>query len=188
MQILAQNDADYLFLAALCGLKGLAFERGERSKANPSGLKWGKSAMVGLEAAALGLDALKPEPGLFPNGNAGMPIALMHWRATMLACINPEKIAANLLLIDRQLNDGRVFLQGPKAGFADLCSFSWAAPHISTNASHHLKQWGTRMNGYAKQPGQQRCSELNTMNFMDAALSLREDEANGHWILTSSFA
>ena len=188
MQILANSDADYLFLAALCGLKGLAFERGSPTASGLAQLKWKQSTITGLETAALGLETLLPEPGLFPNGNAGMPIALMHWRTAMLDSDNLQAQQANLLLIDRQLQDGRDFLQGSKAGFADLCAFSWADKHLTSNGAARLNHWAVRMRDYAETVGTKTCADLNSTTFNDPILCLHIDQDSGHAHLTSTLA
>lgn len=182
MQIMSESKADYAFLSALCGLKGVGFHRAQGSTSAEPTLKWGASTIIGLEAAALGLELLAPTPGLFPNGNAGMPIALMHWRHAMLSCDDSQKRATNLLLIERQMADGRDFLQGHKAGFADLCAYSWAKFDVA--AGSPLLGWCERMMVLSNTQDGTDCPSLEGVVIKDQALSLSRD--GGQLILTAN--
>ena len=70
------------------------------------------------------IEALCPDPTLFPNGNRGMPLALSWWSDDFGGTTSPEQISAHAALIARQLADGRSFLQGSTPGLADVQAFA----------------------------------------------------------------
>lgn len=122
----ATKPEDKIFLALCCSHKNLTAKPVEDHGDGPS-LTWSGNHVVGAAAICLVLEAAIPEPSLFPNGNIGMPIALLHWMQSMknTTARNTEYLTANSHLISRQLGDGRPFLQGSSLGLADICAASW---------------------------------------------------------------
>lgn len=96
-------------------------------------LQWGRRVFAGPVLAAIAIEALQPAPTLFPNGNKGMPLALLLWsgQAASRAGQDGAARAAHGALIARQLDDGRAFLQGPAPGLADVAA--WALLAASGN-------------------------------------------------------
>lgn len=143
----ANAQVDQLFLALCCKHKNLAAKSFETDDQNPS-LKWANNHIIGAAAVCLFLEASIAEPSLFPNGNIGMPVALLHWRQSVatIPARNITAILANGLLISRQLEDGRPFLQGPLPGLTDICAASWSIPHKHLFGNDHiLMRWIERM-------------------------------------------
>jgi len=126
----ANRPEDKLFLALCCGHKKITTKQIETDNQTLS-LKWADIQIMGPAAACLYLEAIIPTPSLFPNGNMGMPLALLHWWQSMikLPAGNEAVLIANSLLISRQMKDGRPFLQGPSPGLADISAASWCIPH-----------------------------------------------------------
>lgn len=107
------------------------------------------------------LERRYPEPSLFPNGDAGLGMALSHWSDTAFFepgaglsmgvntelpepllkdrkaffefmdfdCLGEElphlytQLRAQASLVDRQLADGRAFVNGQHAGWSDICAY-----------------------------------------------------------------
>ncbi len=140
-----------LFLALCCSQKQLAAKPVESDEQNLT-LQWHGNRVVGAAAICLYLEASIPDPGLFPNGNIGMPVALLHWWQSMkqIPTENQAALLANGTLISRQMQDGRPFLQGPSAGLADICAASWCIPHRRLfPADTILLPWIDRMQAIA---------------------------------------
>lgn len=87
-------------------------------------LQVGASLWVDDLAITDALEALCPDPTLFPNGNRGMPLALAWWSNDLAAAEDEGQILAHADLIARQLTDGRDFLQGAEPGLADIHAFA----------------------------------------------------------------
>jgi len=116
-------------------LDGDAAERWRRAVGTPTALQLGAEFHVGAEAILDLLEEVSPDPTFFPNGNRGMPLALAFWSAEFYR-IGSAKLAAadergaieatisQAGLIERQLADGRDYLQGPLPGIADLEAYS----------------------------------------------------------------
>lgn len=144
----AKTPEDKVFLALCCSHKNLAVNVVKTEETSPS-IKWPGSQVVGAAAICLLLEAAVPEPSLFPNGNIGMPVALLHWLQSMKKATaqNEETLKANAFLIARQLEDGRPFLQGSSPGLADICAASWLLPHQTMSTRNQtLVSWARRMN------------------------------------------
>lgn len=89
----------------------------------------GGESIKGFIAILDFIEGINDENSIFPNGNKGMPIALKYWSEAFLGDgMSGVNINTHLSLISRQLDDGRDFLQGSKAGLADI--FSYAPIHI----------------------------------------------------------
>lgn len=117
-------------------------------KSDRAELRFDNGQVEGLSACILAIEALKPEPSLFPNGNIGMPVALIHWFQSLTAqtSASSANILANAELIMRQMHDGRPFLQGKLPGLADIVSAAWLIPqreHLP--ADHSALPWIERM-------------------------------------------
>ncbi len=98
---------------------------------------------AGPVAALDALEAWRPEPTLFPNGNRGMPLALVPW--AVQSAIGGGHRAAQAL-IDRQLADGRTFLQGGSPGLADAASFAaLGGGQIKVSGAPLVAAWFNRM-------------------------------------------
>ena len=127
------------------GVKQLQFGVKQSDRA---GIRFHNGQVLGLHACILAIEALKPKPSLFPNGNIGMPVALIHWYRSMTdkQSASPANILANTELIMRQMQDGRPFLQGELPGLADIVSAAWLIPqrkHLPTD--HAAFVWLDRM-------------------------------------------
>lgn len=83
-------------------------------------LQQGSTLWASELAVVDALETLIPEPTIFPNGNRGMPLALLWWSNAFADTDKADQWHAHVALIDRQLADGRNFLQGAKAGLADV--------------------------------------------------------------------
>lgn len=147
----ANKPEDHLFLALCCGHKKLAAKPHE-THGHDLSLDWSGNQVTGAAAICLFLEASIPEPSLFPNGNIGMPVALLHWRQSMkkIPAENHAALIANGQLISRQMNDGRPFLQGPAPSLADICAASWCIPHRNLFLNDKtLISWADRMQAIA---------------------------------------
>lgn len=156
IRLLTSSVEDDILLTSACALKRLAYRKVIRPPEDPATMEWHSGRASGLAAILLVLESAIPTPSLFPNGNIGMPVALLHWRAKMIQSNKdmPQNIRANAALITRQLNDGRAFLQGNTAGLADLCAASWLMPRGSLLASDTaLDVWFERMTDLAQKQG-----------------------------------
>lgn len=98
-------------------------------------LQIGADVYVGAEPIIEALERIQPKPTFFPNNNRGMPIALAFWARVFYSAVHElltagESEAAVKVtithadLVERQIADGRAFLQGPTAGLADLHGYS----------------------------------------------------------------
>lgn len=83
---------------------------------------------------------------LFPNGNRGMPLALLSW-ARAAETGGAAAFESAVGLIDRQLADGRPFLQGDAAGLADAASFGALASADNPPPSALVAAWQGRLKG-----------------------------------------
>lgn len=149
----ASTEIDACFVDTCCSIKGLAVSC--ESSATPGTaiattmpvMSYKNIQVRGLASIILAIEAMKPQPSLFPNGNIGMPLGLLHWRNKMLAeKHNPKHIQANAQLIERQLSDSRLYLQGALPGLADAIAMSWLLPlkaKVKTDAV--LSNWLARM-------------------------------------------
>ncbi|MEM8798654.1 MAG: hypothetical protein AAGF15_01105 [Pseudomonadota bacterium] len=108
------------------------------------------SATMGWLATALAFDLSDSGDRLFPNGNRGMPLALSHWVHRVANEARTHRATGvHLALIERQISDGRPFLQGDRLGLVDLMCRAIAkhARKDSTSdelvASHfpHIADW-----------------------------------------------
>lgn len=132
------SGPDYHRLASILALKTLPWKRlagfpeGLDALLNPnSGLpvmQYGQCFFEGSMIATLALEQLLPEHSLFPNGNNGMPLALVWWSDAFYNDISsskgPNLLCQHCTLIARQLSDGRDYLQGAEPGLADVHSFA----------------------------------------------------------------
>lgn len=149
------NDVDQRFIALCCAMKALAVARtGSATHSAPS-LQTVGLTVQGHAAIVLTLEAILPEPSLFPNANIGMPLALIRWteRMAQIPVAETDMLAANADLIARQLHDGRAFLQGAAPGLADICSASWLEPRraiLPLPAS--LNDWLARLDAVVAAP------------------------------------
>lgn len=137
---------DKWLLTLACGVKSLAWQ--QTNSTNGPSLTHGNITVAGPAACILFLDTLIPSPSLFPNGNVGMPLALLHWARVMAAVESKDetRLLANAELVSRQMHDGRDFLQGDKPGLADIVSASWLLPHQDIVAQDSLlTPWLNRM-------------------------------------------
>ncbi|MBO6505877.1 MAG: hypothetical protein JJ850_02350 [Kordiimonadaceae bacterium] len=117
------------------------------------GIRIGDIQVRGAAACLLAIEAAVPSPSLFPNGNVGMPVALLHWQRSMAATPSSSSgaVLANAELITRQMHDGRPFLQGEHAGLADIASASWLLPKKEQLPEQHsLLPWLDRMAAIAE--------------------------------------
>lgn len=114
-------------------------------------LQYGRHVYVGSALGVLALDALHPEPDLFPNGNRGMPLALDIWSdvAASRGIASATAFAAHAALVARQLEDGRNWLQGVRPGLADIEAWSFLA--VGRAAGRRLPEslaaWYARVGG-----------------------------------------
>lgn len=153
----ANSPEDKSFLALCCGHKKITAKHTETGNQTLS-LKWADIQIIGPAAVCLYLEAIIPAPSLFPNGNIGMPMALIHWWQSMkkIPPSNEAALIANSLLISRQMEDERPFLQGPSPGLADICAASWciAHKHLLLN-DNILLPWIDRVQAFStRQSGQ----------------------------------
>lgn len=140
------------------GLKGISSSAWRQAKETSISLPG--CQVRGATACLLVLECLAPNPSLFPNGNMGMPVALLHWQRSMaqVSMSAMDCILANAELIGRQLHDGRAFLQGDQPGLADIASASWLlSKNKQLSEGHKLAPWLKRMAeigdaGGSKQP------------------------------------
>lgn len=121
----------------------------------------GTEGALGWVAGLDLLEAVKPEPGLFPNGNRGMPIALGFWSEQAAGAPVPKGIPnPHAGLISRQLEDGRQFLQGPVPGLADVESFIAISSQTSQppDLEHYpkVKAWQARMAALLENNGREQ--------------------------------
>lgn len=148
-KVLALKDIAWFW----CAKAGLEGDGGEAGLANlltrvPGPvLQIGCHFYAGNERILIDLDERFPWPTIFPNGNRGMPLALSTWSrrfAALGSAIGRGRaeeatlrleLAANMDLIERQMSDGRDFLQGAEAGLADFQAFG---PMASLLARHGL--------------------------------------------------
>lgn len=143
------TEEDQLLLTFACGLKHIPVSHEEGAAPGKPVLAWKGGQADGAAAALLVTEASVPNPSLFPNGNIGMPLALLHWRSTMMNTdpVETDIILSNAELVARQMADGRDFLQGREPGLADICSASWLIPRRDVLPSGHpLVSWLDRMN------------------------------------------
>lgn len=112
-------------------------------------LQYGRHIYAGCALAILAIDRLHPEPGLFPNGNRGMPLALDVWSdvAAARGIASAKAFAAHAALIARQLEDGRSWLQGERPGLADIEAWSFLDMCLSTGRipPRSLADWFARV-------------------------------------------
>lgn len=147
------TEEDRLLLTFACSLKHIPVSHEEITAPGNPTLSWQGGQADGTAAALLVIEASVPSPSLFPNGNIGMPLALLHWRSSMMNTTpaDTDIIQSNAELVSRQISDGRDFLQGSKPGLADLCSASWLIPRRDALTSGHpLVSWFHRMNELEK--------------------------------------
>lgn len=167
---------DYWLLTLACALKGMVITKHTEQAGTPSALSWAGGTVVGPAAVLLFLEASVPNPSLFPNGNVGMPLALLHWRAhtANIDANNNSALQANAHLVTRQLMDGRPFLQGDSAGLADLVGASWIlAKEEALSGDAILDSWMQRMKAL---PGSRRGGPPTSL-LTQAALSGMPDYA-----------
>ncbi len=167
IRLLTSSVEDDILLTSACALKQLSYHKMTPKPEDPATMEWDGGRASGLAAILLVLESAAPTPSLFPNGNVGMPLALLHWRAKMIQTTadTPDSIHANAALVSRQMNDGRTFLQGNAAGLADLCAASWLIPRRSSLACDPaLDGWLDRMTKLGQKP-----SAHNTGKFAPAA-------------------
>ncbi len=142
------TEEDRLLLTFACSLKHIPVFHEETIGPREPTLVWQDGQADGMAAALLVLEASAPTPSLFPNGNIGMPLALLHWRSSMMntSPADTDIIQSNAELVARQISDGRDFLQGNEPGLADLCSASWLIPRrAALTPDHPLVSWLQRM-------------------------------------------
>lgn len=122
--------------------------------------------MIGSDFVAVGpiaiLDLMEKQTlvdTLFPNGNRGMPLSLLTWAdaASKSGDKHQEQAAG---LIHRQLEDGRLFLQGARAGLADAAALGALTRHgedsiNSDCAGAAVKTWISRLEELAPKFGTQ---------------------------------
>lgn len=132
------SGPDYHRLASILALKTVpwkrptGFPKALDAHLNPNSdlpvMQYGQCFFEGSMIATLALEQLLPEHSLFPNGNNGMPLALVWWSDAFYNDISSSKGSALLrphcTLIARQLSDGREYLQGAEPGLADVHSFA----------------------------------------------------------------
>lgn len=148
IRITTHSLEDYWLLSMACSLKQLQVQFAESSTSQSPMMEWSAGSVTGAAAILLYLEASLPEPGLFPNGNIGMPLALLYWRRAMSAATaeNTATLMANARLVTRQLDDGRSYLQGDQPGLADLCSGSWLMPKRDLlEPDHPMQPWLGRL-------------------------------------------
>ena len=128
----------------LAAIKGLAPPRlpeaeghGDVPQGEPFVLTLGRDRVIGPLVLALLVEAHRPQPTLFPNGNRGMPLALLTWARVARRARGP-RLAGHLELVRRQLADGRAFLQGAAPGLADAACALVVGAAISTAAGARL--------------------------------------------------
>lgn len=128
-------------LAAIKGLAPPRLREEEKDGAVPAGepfvLTLGRDRVLGPLVLALLVEADRAEPTLFPNGNRGMPLALLTW-ARVARRTRGKRLAAHLELVRRQLADGRDFLQGAAPGLADAASALVVGAALQTAGSAQL--------------------------------------------------
>ncbi len=124
-----------------------------RNLPGSAALALGDVAVVGETAVLIAVDRLWSPFSLFPNGNRGMPIGLVHWRDAAYAAVKTgatDSVLAHAQLVARQLHDGRTFLQGDAPSLADVHAAAWmldpAAQRI-LGKDHRLGEWCARMRG-----------------------------------------
>ena len=169
------RQEDQLFLELCCSHKKLAAKPVKNDEQTFS-LQWPGNRVIGAAAICLYLEASIPEPSLFPNGNIGMPVALLHWRQSMMAIptTNETALTANGLLISRQMEDGRPFLQGPSPGLADICAASWCIPHRNLFTDHEtLLPWIERMQALTNRQSGQTAINLATADALHENVTYR---------------
>lgn len=147
------TEEDRLIIALACAIKFINIEVAAADEGPFPRLNWADTQVTGAAAVLLALEAGVPTPSLFPNGNIGMPLALLHWRAHM-ASIAPSSagiLQANAELVARQMADGRPYLQGNAPGLADICAGSWIMPKQNTLSSNKvLDAWLKRLTTLAE--------------------------------------
>ncbi len=146
---------DRWLVSLACSLKGLKADHVQSETDSLPVLAWEDGTVTGAAAIILYLEASITDPSLFPNGNMGMPLALLHWRDTMKSSDKSDdsKLEANAQLITRQLADGRLFLQGSQPGLADICCASWLMPRrASLGNEHPLQPWLRRITKMGQRP------------------------------------
>lgn len=145
-----------LMMRKLLALKGLAYGIGAPTGLGGPGpetawLQWGRRIFAGPVLAAVAIEAAAATPTLFPNGNQGMPLALLLWSAAAAprALANADSRRAHSALIARQLVDGRAFLQGPHAGLADAAAWGLLAASGGDSGLKEvpLADWYRRIDG-----------------------------------------
>lgn len=189
IQVAASNEFDWLFLELCCAVKGFATER---TAGHRPSMQLANGRVVGLAASAIALEALAPTPSLFPNGNIGMPLALIEWSKTKsdLSGGATAHLTANVDLIDRQLADGRSFLQGEQPGLADVCSAAWVMPRRQTlQVPATTLSWLDRMLAlcsHAENNTQSPRIDENTHAALAASALLRISEADGEPLVFST--
>lgn len=163
------SGPDYHRLATILALmtvpwtRSAGFPKGLEAHLNPNRylpvMQYGQCFFEGSMIATLALEQLLPEHSLFPNGNNGMPLALVWWSDAFYNDILSSKdsilLRQHCTLIARQLSDGRDYLQGAEPGLADVHSF---APLKTLSVNGHdisaamntnplLGSWYQRMDG-----------------------------------------
>ncbi len=159
------NPEEKCLLSLSCGIKNLAFT--EKAGTSRVGIYFDGHEVLGQAACLLVLEALAPAPSLFPNGNLGMPLALLRWQETMasVAPHNTKVLTANAELIVRQMHDGRSYLQGDSPGLADIVSASWLLPkREALSISQQLNDWLDRMTSHVSSHSAETCTFKTTPN------------------------
>lgn len=160
------NPEEKWLLSLSCGVKKLSFA--EKAGTSRVGICFEGYEVLGQAASLLVLEALAPAPSLFPNGNLGMPLALLHWQETMalIATYDTEVLTANAELIVRQMHDDRPYLQGDSPGLADIASASWLLPkREALSLSQQLHDWLDRMTSHVPSHSAETPTLNTTPNF-----------------------
>lgn len=126
--------------------------------------------ILGETAVMIAVDRLWSPFSLFPNGNRGMPIGILHWRDAARDAARTgalQSVIAHAGLVKRQMHDGRRYLQGDDPSLADVHAAAWMlepdARRVITEPEN-LIDWRDRMQafvGAGKSPTEAPLSDLN---------------------------